>query len=97
MTDDEHLFALPKEGVAEKSRRELRCQISSIRSKVEPNVPGGNRASRETARWTNPRSGERAGASELIEVHVNAFRKESLARGVKEAAFPAGIEPTFKV
>jgi hypothetical protein len=41
--------------------------------------------------------GERAGASESIEVRVNAFHKESQSPVVKEAAFPAGIEPTFKV
>jgi hypothetical protein len=41
--------------------------------------------------------GEQAGASESIEVRVNAFHQESQARNLREAAFPAGIEPTFKV
>jgi hypothetical protein len=38
------------------------------------------------------RRGERTGVSESIEVRVNAFYQESQARGVREAAFPAGIE-----
>jgi hypothetical protein len=36
----------------------------------------------------------KGGASESIEVHVNAFYQESYTRSIKEAAFPAGMEPT---
>jgi len=43
------------------------------------------------------RQGERAGASESIEVRVYLRSEESHAHAIKEAAFPAGIEPTFKV
>jgi len=40
-------------------------------------VSGGNRASREAARWTKLRRGERPGVSESIEARVHAFHQES--------------------
>jgi hypothetical protein len=41
--------------------------------------------------------GEGTGATESIEVKTSMFQSESHARLITEAAFPAGIEPTFKV
>src|SRR6266436_5550147 len=50
---------------------------SLIRTASHENAPGGNRASREAARWTKPRRGERTGVSESIEARVHAFHQES--------------------
>src|SRR5882724_678505 len=50
---------------------------SLIRTASHESVPGGNRASREAARWTKPRRGERTGVSESIEARVHAFHQES--------------------
>jgi|GEM_PF-3103641 hypothetical protein len=41
--------------------------------------------------------GEGEGATESIEVKASIFQRESHTRLIIEAAFPAGIEPTFKV
>src|SRR5882724_7221246 len=54
----------------------LRSEESYART-ITLSVPGGNQASRETARWTKPRRGERTGVSESIEARVHAFHQES--------------------
>src|SRR4029077_9331713 len=64
-------------------RVHLRSEESHART-ITLSGPGGNRASRETARWTKPRRGERTGVSESIEVHVIAIPKESNAHYVTQ-------------
>jgi hypothetical protein len=77
-----HVIAIPKESNAH--------YVTQNRSRRESSESGDREMDKA-------RRGEQAGASESIEVRVNEFHQESQARNLGEAAFPAGIEPAFKV
>jgi hypothetical protein len=66
-------------------------------STITLSVPGGNGADGSRATWASARRGERTGVSESIEARAWHIPKESRTHIITETAFPAGIEPTFKV